>query len=149
MGLNAGRPRGTEFLAVVWNLNDDAASEPCRQTSLRRMNPSAGNFHLSRLAGVTNGYDNAAYPYLANSPMVSTVTFRTNTTTRMTTTKTYDFLNRLTSITSVPNEAGPQTQCMRKRERGLSMNLRVLDCAGRAQRRRRFAGALQKPSPVR
>jgi RHS repeat-associated protein len=55
----------------------------------------------SRLSGVTNGYYNVAYAYLANSPLVSTVTFRTNTATRMTTTKSYDFLNRLTSISSV------------------------------------------------
>jgi len=60
----------------------------------------------SRLAGVTNGNSSAAYGYLANSPLVSTVTFRTNTTTRMTTTKTYDYLNRLTSISSVPSGTG-------------------------------------------
>jgi YD repeat-containing protein len=55
----------------------------------------------SRLSGVTNGYYSAAYAYLANSPLVSQITFRTNTTTRMTTTKSYDFLNRLTSISTV------------------------------------------------
>src|ERR671922_35165 len=36
---------------------------------------------------------------------------------------------------------GSWSHFMSKRERRLSMNLRVLDCAGRAQRRRRFAEA--------
>ena len=38
---------------------------------------------------------------LANSPLVSQITFANNGITRMTTTKTYDYLNRLTSISSV------------------------------------------------
>jgi YD repeat-containing protein len=60
----------------------------------------------SRLSGVTNGFYNASYGYLANSPLVTTVTFRTNSVTRMTTTKTYDYVNRLTSISSVPSGTG-------------------------------------------
>src|SRR5204863_9055985 len=38
-----------------------------------------------------------------NSPLVSQITFKSNTTVRMTTTKKYDFLNRLTDIFSVPS----------------------------------------------
>ncbi len=37
---------------------------------------------------------------LANSPLVGQITFRSNSVTRMTTTKTYDYLNRLTRIQS-------------------------------------------------
>ncbi|MBL9166811.1 MAG: RHS repeat-associated core domain-containing protein [Verrucomicrobiales bacterium] len=53
-----------------------------------------------RLQGVTNGIYSASYSYLANSPLVSQVLFRENTTTRMTTAKSYDYLNRLLSISS-------------------------------------------------
>ena len=62
--------------------------------------PSSG-----RLQTVSDGVNNAAYGYLANSPLVNTVTFRQNTTTRLTTTKSYDFLNRLTSVSSSPSSS--------------------------------------------
>ncbi len=42
----------------------------------------------------------ATYSYLANSPLVNQITFKQSTTTRMTTTKQYDYLNRLSSISS-------------------------------------------------
>lgn len=51
-------------------------------------------------------YGTAAYTYLANSPLVSQITFRSNSATQMTTTKSYDFLNRLTQISSVPSGTG-------------------------------------------
>jgi RHS repeat-associated protein len=60
----------------------------------------------SRLAGVTNGSSVAAYGYLANSPLVANITFKQSGTTRMTTTKQYDFLNRLTQISSQPGGTG-------------------------------------------
>jgi RHS repeat-associated protein len=53
-----------------------------------------------RLQGVTNGIYSANYSYLGNSPLVSQVLFRENTTTRMTTAKSYDYLNRLLSVSS-------------------------------------------------
>jgi RHS repeat-associated protein len=53
-----------------------------------------------RLVGVTNGNYSAAYEYLASASLVGTVSFRENATLRMTTTRQYDFLNRLTSISS-------------------------------------------------
>jgi RHS repeat-associated protein len=53
-----------------------------------------------RLQGVTNGTLSANYSYLGNSPMVSQILFRENTTTRMTTAKSYDYLNRLLSVSS-------------------------------------------------
>jgi len=42
----------------------------------------------------------AGYSYIANSPLVSQITFKQGATTRMTTSKSYDYLNRLTSISS-------------------------------------------------
>jgi len=44
----------------------------------------------------------AAYEYLANSPLVSQITFRSNSVSAMTTTKQYDYLNRLLRISSLP-----------------------------------------------
>src|SRR5205085_2152121 len=41
--------------------------------------------------------------FLANSPLISQITFRQNSTVRMTTTKQYDLLNRLLAIGSVPS----------------------------------------------
>lgn len=42
----------------------------------------------------------ASYTYLANSPLAQYITLAQNSTTRMTTTKAYDNLNGLTSISS-------------------------------------------------
>ena len=66
-----------------------------------------GYDNASRLASVTDASGNAAtYSYLANSPLVSQITFKQSGTTRMTTTKQYDYLNRLTQISSVPSVSG-------------------------------------------
>ena len=43
----------------------------------------------------------ATYDYLANSPLVSQIAFSTDQTLKMTTSKQYDFLDRLTRIASV------------------------------------------------
>jgi len=62
----------------------------------------------SRLQSVSDGVGNsAAYSYLANSPLVSQITFTNSGALRMTTTKQYDFLNRLTSISSVGTGSSP------------------------------------------
>ena len=58
----------------------------------------------SRLAIVgDNGANTATYSYLANSPLVSQISFKNGSTVRMTTTKQYDFINRLLSISSAPS----------------------------------------------
>jgi RHS repeat-associated protein len=57
----------------------------------------------SRLSSVTNGQSTATYSYLANSPLISQITFKSNTVTRMTTSNQYDYLNRLTQISSTPS----------------------------------------------
>ena len=54
----------------------------------------------SRLASVTNGIHTVTYAYVPNSSLVSNVVFASNGTTKMTTTKSYDNLDRLTSIVS-------------------------------------------------
>jgi RHS repeat-associated protein len=43
--------------------------------------------------------------FLANSPLVSQIVFASNTTTRMTTAKQYDYLNRLSTISSTPSNS--------------------------------------------
>ena len=58
--------------------------------------------NASRLNSVGYGTYSAGYAYLANSPLVSQITFKQNTTTRMTSTRHYDFLNRLSSVVSTP-----------------------------------------------
>jgi hypothetical protein len=80
-----------------------------RRTSLAALqsnNPliqqSFGFDTASRLQTVSDGNNNSAtYAYLANSPLIGQITFKQGTTTRMTTAKQYDYLNRLTSISSV------------------------------------------------
>jgi RHS repeat-associated protein len=59
----------------------------------------------SRLSRVSSGTATAGYFYLANSPVVSQIGFTNNGAWRMTTTKAYDSLNRLTEISSVPSGA--------------------------------------------
>ncbi len=60
----------------------------------------------SRMTNVSDSTYQAGYSYLANSPLISQISYRSNTTVRMTTTKTYDFLNRLGSISSQPAAVG-------------------------------------------
>ncbi len=59
----------------------------------------------SRLHTITHGNTTATYAYLANSPLVETVTFHQSGNTRLTTTKVYDKLNRLASITNTPSSS--------------------------------------------
>jgi hypothetical protein len=65
----------------------------------------------SRLQSVTDRSAaipySASYTYLDKSPLVSQIVFKTNTTTRMTTTKSYDFLDRLASISSSSSSSSP------------------------------------------
>ena len=77
-----------------------------RRTNLSAFNVSTqlsasiyGYDYASRLSTVSDGTNNATYGYLANSPLVDSIVFKQSSTTRMTRTNRYDFLNRLTSIT--------------------------------------------------
>src|ERR1035437_3545918 len=71
-----------------------------QQSTLQTINYGYDN--ASRLQTVTDNTGATAYSgtytYLANSPLVSQIAFKQATTTRMTTTKQYDYLNRLTAI---------------------------------------------------
>jgi len=61
----------------------------------------------SRLQTVNGGNnDTATYSYLANSSLVGQISYANNGATRMTTSKQYDFLNRMTQISSLPGAAG-------------------------------------------
>jgi RHS repeat-associated protein len=60
---------------------------------------------VSRLASVGNGTVSATYGYLPNSDLVGTVSFKNGGAPAMTTTKSYDKLNRLT-LTSTANASG-------------------------------------------
>ena len=62
----------------------------------------------SRLTSVTDTLNNnsATYSYVANSPLVSQITFKQSNTTRMATIKSYDYLNRITQILSAPSGSG-------------------------------------------
>jgi RHS repeat-associated protein len=55
----------------------------------------------SRLKSTGSGAYTVTYGYSPNSPMVETIDFKHSGATVMTTTKSYDFVNRLTSIRSV------------------------------------------------
>ncbi len=71
-------------------------------SQLSTLNSTAYGYDAaSRLQSVSDGTNTAIYSYIANSPLVGNIVFQQNGTTRMTTTKQYDFLNRLTSISSV------------------------------------------------
>ena len=61
-----------------------------------------GYDHASRLQTVSDANNNSAtYSYIANSPLVYQIAFNQ----RMTTTKQWDYLNRLQSVSSVPSGA--------------------------------------------
>jgi YD repeat-containing protein len=58
-----------------------------------------------RLSSAADGTFSATYSYLANSRLVSEIEFTSNSIVKLTTTKTYDNLNRLSSISSAPSAA--------------------------------------------
>ncbi|HWN96203.1 MAG TPA: RHS repeat-associated core domain-containing protein, partial [Methylomirabilota bacterium] len=62
----------------------------------------------SRLLSVTNGVNTASYSYVANSPLVSQIEFKQSGNARMTTIKSFDYLNRLTLITNAASGSGSE-----------------------------------------
>ena len=54
------------------------------------------------VATLSVGTNSATYSFLANSPLVNQIVLQNDSATRMTTTKTYDYLNQLTQIASTP-----------------------------------------------
>src|SRR5439155_20471950 len=81
---------------LVWRTNGTAA-----------FTNSFGYDGASRMTNVTDGTYSAAYTYLANSSLITNITFRQGSTTRMTTSKQYDNLDRLQSISSMWSGSSP------------------------------------------
>ena len=54
---------------------------------------------------VGDGNQTATYSYLANSPLVDQITFDQSGTNRMTSTKAYDYANRLTSMSHADGQS--------------------------------------------
>ena len=80
-----------------------------RRSSLRGATVSVAYSYdsASRLSAVTNDIYTATYTYLPNSPLVNNIVFAASGITKMTITKSYDNVNRLTSISSsAPNAFG-------------------------------------------
>ena len=74
-----------------------------RQAGSPLVRQAFGYDQASRLQSVKDGNGNAAgYSYVANSALVGQIAFTNGSVQQMTTTKTYDFLNRLTGIASTP-----------------------------------------------
>ena len=76
------------------SLNEKAPSPPGQRQRLFRMD------HELYRRCPTDGTVSAAYDYLAHSPLMDHITFKNGATARMTTTKQYDYLDRLASISS-------------------------------------------------
>ncbi len=72
-------------------------------TSTPLIQHSYGYGEASRLDTVSDGTNSATYAYLADSPLVESITFKQSSTERMKTEKVYDYLNRLKSITHSTN----------------------------------------------
>jgi RHS repeat-associated protein len=99
-GLLGGLTVTNQFDSVLRRINIALLSG---STTLCRTTNTYDN--ASRLATVSDGTNSAAYSYLANSSLVSNIVFKSNMVTRMTTIKQYDYLNRLSSISSTPSNA--------------------------------------------
>jgi RHS repeat-associated protein len=114
---DANEPLGESFTGYLLNnvsvtsgydnsLHRTSLSLLYQQSTLQTINYSYDSL-TGRLLSVVNGINSAVYSYLANSPLVSQINFQSNNVPVMTTTKQYDFLNRLQSISSVPLVAPP------------------------------------------
>ena len=85
-----------------------------RRTNFTLNTPSLTQYQFtydnaSRLATVKDGTYSVNYSYLANSPLVSQISYRQGNSVWMTTSKQYDNLNRLTNLSST--HAGPLPTC--------------------------------------
>jgi RHS repeat-associated protein len=85
-----------------------------RQSALSVTSPTGTVYHVtygydaaSRLYAVTSGVDVATYAYHPDSDLVHTLTQSHSNAVRLTTTKLFDKLGRLRSITSVPSADNP------------------------------------------
>ena len=86
----------------------------------------------SRLQTVAAGTFSATYSYLDNSPLISSISFQSNTTVRLTTTKQYDNLNRLLNINSQPSASGASSFASRYLHNDANQRTRVDKADGSA-----------------
>jgi RHS repeat-associated protein len=84
----------------------------------------------SRLTNVSDGTYSATYSHVANSPLVSQITFRSNTVTRMTTAKKHDLLDRLLEISSQPIAPGEPPSSFVYEYDDANQRVRVTDTNG-------------------
>lgn len=112
---DANQPLAEEYdgglldgLSVSWTHNN------ALQRTALSLSGASGSYSVGytysdagRLDAVNTGANGAAYAYLANSPLVGQIVFTNSGTTRMTTSKQYDHVNRLTSISSAPSASSP------------------------------------------
>ena len=91
--------------AIITNTYDSLL----RRSSLASLGQSASYAYdnASRVQSVSDGTHSVTYTFLPNSAMVSNIVFQTSGVTKMTTTKNYDDLNRLTAISSQPSDGSP------------------------------------------
>jgi RHS repeat-associated protein len=120
-----GRPttvvQGTNTTTLIYGDAGKLLSETCNgftvtntfDSLLRRSSLSVAGYSstltqygydaTSRLQNVTNGNYTATYVFHTDSPLVNTITFKETNSARLTTTKNYDYLNRLLSISNAPS----------------------------------------------
>jgi RHS repeat-associated protein len=83
-----------------------------RRSTLTNTTASSKYFYgydaAGRLANLNDQSNFILYTYTANSPLLSSVAFKQNTTLRLATAYYYDYLNRLRSVSSVPKGTGEQ-----------------------------------------
>ena len=75
---------------------------------------------------VSDGTYSASYTYLANSPLVSQISLKQNTTSRMVVSRQFDYLDRLLQVSSVPqgvNQLPFEDLTVADGEGGVDLNL--------------------------
>lgn len=92
-------------LAVSWNYDSYLRRDGVSANTATVISQSYGYDTAGRLQTVSDGSYSATYAYHANSRLISTVTSKQTTTTRLTVSRSYDKLNRLQNIQNTPGDA--------------------------------------------
>jgi RHS repeat-associated protein len=108
---DAGQPLSESHTAgILSGLSTTAAFNNSLQRTSITLSGAASSYSAGytfdtagRLLTATEGPSTATYDYLANSVLIGHITFAQNGQTRMVTSKQFDFLNRLQSISSAPS----------------------------------------------
>jgi RHS repeat-associated protein len=102
-GTNSHGSGALNGYSVTWGYNSAMQLTSLNANTASALSQSFTYDSSGRLSTVTDGSYSATYSYTSNSRLVSQILFKTNTTTRLTTTKTWDYLNRLLESRSVPS----------------------------------------------